>query len=75
MSHPFGSGTLRSVLEGLRGAAAKRSQGKFRLVYFNAVQDELIAEAGYLRRTDFWANGREWQSSTGAYDVSFWEST
>lgn len=75
MFHPFGPGTLRAVLAGLRGAAEKRGAGKFRLVYFNAVLDDVIAEAGYLRRTDFWTHGREWQSSTGLYDVSYWAST
>ena len=72
--HPFGRGTLQTVLErvGRDLAAAPR---RLRLVYFNAVADDILEGCGFLRRTDRWAAGQGWSPTSGRYDASFWESS
>lgn len=71
--HPFGRGTLQTVLDRL-GRDLQARPRHFRLVYFNAVSDDLLAGCGYLRRTDRWVAGSDWSPSTGRYDASFWST-
>jgi SAM-dependent methyltransferase len=73
MFHPFGRGTLRSVIDGLR-VAYQAAPRPLRLVYFNAVSDDILADSGFLRRVDRWEPGVHWQPTTGGYPASFWEA-
>lgn len=72
--HPFGRGTLKEVLDRLRGELVAKPR-RLRLVYFNAVSDDVLQASGYLRRTDRWEAGKHWSPTTGAYAASFWEAS
>ena len=71
--HPFGRGTLQTVIEGL-GASLRAVPRRLRLVYFNAACDDVLAASGFLRRIDRWEPGADWNPSTGRYPASFWET-
>lgn len=72
MFHPFGRGTLQTVIEGLR-ASVEAAPRRLRLVYFNAVSDDILAASGFLRRIDRWEPGVDWRPTSGGYPASFWE--
>lgn len=71
--HPFGHGTLHQVLQGLGSELAIRPR-RLRLVYFNAVADDVLARSGFLRRVDRWEHGQHWTPTTGHFAASFWET-
>ncbi len=73
MFHPFGRGTPRSVVDGLR-SACQAAPRPLRRVYFNAVSDDILADSGFLHRVDRWEPGADWRPTTGAYPTSFWEA-
>ena len=69
--HPFGRGTLKTVLDRL-GEDLSAAPRRLRLIYFNAVSDDVLEGSGFLRQTDRWVAGKGWSPSTGDYDASFW---
>lgn len=69
--HPFGRGTLKTVLDRL-GSDLAAAPRRLRVIYFNAVSDDLLQGSGFLRCTDRWIAGKGWAPTTGDYDASFW---
>jgi SAM-dependent methyltransferase len=65
MFHPFGAGTLKTVIDVL-GEAHRRRPRRLRIVYYNAVYDELLGASGFLTRSG------HWPATKGGYPASFW---
>lgn len=72
MFHPFGAGTMRSVIRAAEEELAKRPRA-FRVAYYNPVYASVLDESKLLRRIDHWpARPRTFLSK--GYAVTFWAS-
>jgi len=70
MFHPFGSGTMRKVIQTLEQNLKKRPR-KLRIAYLNPIHAKIIDAATSLRRLDEWSG----QKGGGKnHPVAFWET-
>jgi hypothetical protein len=67
--HPFGAGTLKTVLDNLETQATDRPR-RVRLVYENPIHAGVIDGMPQWRRTDTWPAGFRF---TRPYQTMFWE--
>jgi SAM-dependent methyltransferase len=70
----FGRATLRLVLENLVDSL-KKNPRKFKFIYYNPLQEHLLAETGAFRRIEYWPMNTAQDKSHCRYNLSFWEST
>lgn len=73
MFHPFGSGTLRSVIEGLDAALDARPR-PLRLIYVNPVHDDVIASSRHLEQVEHWPLRMPSSFVSHRYAVTFWRT-
>lgn len=72
MFHPFGAGTMRSVIRAAEEGLAKRPR-PLRVAYYNPIYASVLDESKLLRRIDHWPARPPTFWSKG-YAVTFWSS-
>ena len=68
--HPFGAGTLRTVLQQIQASLVHQPR-RLRVVYENPVHTEVLDAQPWLQRAATWPAQ---QQSGSAYAVHFWQS-
>jgi SAM-dependent methyltransferase len=71
--NPFGEGTLSEVVRRL-GLSFYANPRKIKLIYFNPLFDQVLAESGFMRLVDQWSANTASDDSRCKYKVSFWET-
>ncbi|MBA3597203.1 MAG: class I SAM-dependent methyltransferase [Methylibium sp.] len=71
MFHPFGEGTMTSVIGGLDQTLAQKPR-RLRIAYLNPVHSRVLDASEQLVRIDHWPARRHSLSRNSRYDVGFW---
>lgn len=71
MFHPFGEGTMTSVIRGLDKALARKPR-RLRIAYFNPVHSRVLDSSEQLMRIDHWPARQHSLSRNSRYEVAFW---
>lgn len=73
MFHPFGAGTMGSVVELLDSELDQRRRS-LKLIYMNPVFDHVLQASRHLKRVEQWSPHFNRFTNSGRYAVSFYES-
>jgi SAM-dependent methyltransferase len=71
MFHPFGEGTMRSVIRSLDQTLVQTPR-RLRVAYLNPVHGRVLDASEQLVRLDHWPVPRHSLSRNGGYEVGFW---
>ncbi len=73
MFHPFGAGTLRTVVEALDDALDARPR-PLSVIYLNPVFEEVLRESRHLKQVEHWPFRDATRFNGERYPVSFWRA-